>query len=271
MKQLGILLLLYSVLMQCAFAQPQPVETLTWRKLPLRIDLPVGQERIIEFPEEVQLKIDRTLLMSKKLRVINANNTAYLVASEPFDVIRIKAQLKDTQDLIQIDLSASATGKSAPIKVVLANKKLSPSDTTKQGAAPTSTPVNQERIDDITLARHAIQQLYSPKRLIKQYPDIHMSSFGGSGRRTVNLYQGAQTIAMPLMSFRNQTAYVTAVKLRNMSENTIELSPYSIRGQWKGVIFYPLTKLMPAGHREDTTTIFLISHVPFDRALEKRV
>ena len=117
----------------------------------------------------------------------------------------------------------------------------------------------------VTLNRFAIQSLYSPKRLIKAPAGIYRVPMHTD--KTVHLVANDNVLAMPLVSWRDNTLTVTAVLLRNINNTNVTLTPDLILGQWASTVFYPRQNLTARGTKDDSTTIFLTSSSDFNDAL----
>jgi len=241
-------------------------EHLIWNKVPINITLPLNKERLISFPDSVQLGYDNNVLTNDVLGIQNVNGTIYFLAKKSFDTQRIFVQLKQSGELILINLSVKADADTAPLSIIVPQTDNNPT------IAPSSqenvvTPVKQpsETVAYTTLTRFAIQQLYAPKRLLTNPDDIYRIPMHTA--RTVPLLSGDDVTAMPLIAWRSNDTYITAVLLRNRLDHAITVDPRRIRGQWKTAAFFPQVRLAPAGNSHDSTTVFLISDQPFAESL----
>ena len=59
-------------------------EHIVWKRAPIKITLPVGKERFVTFPKEVQFGYNTNLLPSSILHAENDNQTLYLYAKKSF-------------------------------------------------------------------------------------------------------------------------------------------------------------------------------------------
>ncbi len=116
----------------------------------------------------------------------------------------------------------------------------------------------------VTLTRFAIQSLYAPKRLILTPEGIHRAPM--QTEKHVPLFYGASIDAMPLASWRAGPLFITAVELKNLLSHPISIDAKTIKGDWQTAALYPSTQL-PSQDKHETTTIFLVSSKPFDKAL----
>ncbi|MEL6965374.1 MAG: DUF3438 family protein, partial [Pseudomonadota bacterium] len=72
---------------------------------------------------------------------------------------------------------------------------------------------------------------------------------------------------VPVASWRGRNGlYVTSVRVRNRSTQSLALDPRSAVGQWLTATFHH-HGLAPAGEPGDTSTLYLISDRPFLEAL----
>jgi len=247
-----ILILMFAGCFHRAFADVTPIEHLVWDKMPLNIILPVGKERLVSFPQPMQLEYDKSSLPSNTLRVLNNNQTLYLTAFKAFAPQRIEIKLQDSSIML-IDLSAKQGADNTPLDVVVSSlKKTKNSQTT-------------EAINPISLLRFAEQQLYTPERLLKNFSSIFVVPM--HTQKSVLLMLDARILATPIRSWQNNDFYVTSVELHNMSKDVIALNQTQLCGHWKMTAFFPINVLAPKGDIRDSTTAFLISTQPFSTAM----
>lgn len=237
-------------------------EHLVWNKIPLKVTLPLNKERLISFPDNVQFGYDTAVLNSDSLSIQNVNGTVYLTAKKPFSNNRVFVQLKQTGELILLDLSAQPEADDTPLSVVLPSTATINTNSDNTSSSAITPPAE---LDFTELSRFAIQQLYAPQRLLTAPPGVYRVPMHTT--RTVPLVQGDSVIAMPLISWRSGDNYMTAVMLRNRLEHSVVLDPRRLRGQWKTAAFFPQIRLSAAGNPKDSTTVFLISDLPFVEAL----
>lgn len=257
---------------QPAFADAA-VERLFWNKVPLRITLPVGQERLVSFPGDVRVGIPQPL--TNKLRTQSHAGTVYWLAKEAFEPQRIEVRDISGQGIVLIDLSAGQSPglPDNPIEILFKSGQTSPAagllsadaDSTpatshrkpKQGKSPKTAGL-------VALSRFAAQQLYAPARLLKAAPEIQRVSV--SQTPIEHLLRGESLIATPVASWRCGKLYVTALAIKNTGSNAIDLDPRQLRGQWRAATFQH-SRLHSAGSEADTSAVYLVSDRPFHEAL----
>ncbi len=236
-------------------------EHIVWRRAPINITLPLGKERFVTFPSEVQFGYNIQALPSSVLRVENDNRTVYLLAKQPFSTQRVEAKLANG-DIILMDIQANKHADDDPVDIVL------PQANRTSGHHHTHGLDNTTNINYVTLMRYAIQQLYAPKRLLKHSNTI--TRFPMETTHVVPLFLDGSAAAMPLASWRGGDWYVTALLIKNLLPQALPLDPRLLCGDWKAASVYPQTTLAPHGTpiNRDTTTLFVISTKPFADAMQ---
>lgn len=235
-------------------------EHIVWQRAPIQITLPVGKERFVSFPTEVQFGYNTNLLPPSALRVENDNQTLYLYAKKPFETQRTEAKLADGE-IVLLDINAKQQANDNPIDIVLPRAA-------KTGSSSISQDVSQSSVNYVTLTRYAVQQLYAPQRLLKQ--SMNITRFPMETAHVVPLFYDGSASAMPLASWHGGSYYVTALLIKNLLNQPLRLDPRLLCGQWKTASFYPKTTLAPHGTpiNQDTSTLFLVSSEPFSEAVQ---
>jgi integrating conjugative element protein (TIGR03749 family) len=233
------------------------VERLFWDKVPLRITLPIGKERLVSFPADVRVGIPP--LINSKLRTQSNQGTVYWKANEAFDTQRIEIREIKSNRIYLIDLKASKKARSVtPIEVIFKDRRAG--NEHRAGVQLNSASKKPRKPGYIGLTRFAAQQVYAPARLLKASANIHRVSIV---RRPISHLMRGETIrATPVASWQSGSFYVTAVELRNTGSTDIALDPRLLRGDWRTATFQHV-RLHPAGSESDTTAVYLISDRPF--------
>jgi integrating conjugative element protein (TIGR03749 family) len=245
---LGVALLLVQSLVH---AETDTLERIEWKKAPIRLELAVGQEQRIEFPNAVKVGVPGSL--QPLLRTQSVNGTVYLLAHAPFGSNRLMVRELDSGQIYLFDVTAAEEGGTThPIQIY------NTSGTAKDAA----TGANDSGLSQpgyIQLTRFAAQQLYAPLRLVKDRPGIVRAPVT---RDAVNLLHGGMIEATPLVAWRANGLYVTAVKLTNRTKQPQTLDPRDLRGAWLSATFQH-HRLLPMGNEADTTAVYLVSARPF--------
>ena len=233
-------------------ALASPVEHVVWDKTPIRITLPLHQERLVRFPLGINI-VDSEL--DDLVGVMKVQDALYLNAHSTFANKRLVVQLMPYGEAIVLSLSASEeVTDTTPIEVVMAEN-----DEADNPPMSKSSDINA-----VTLTRFAIQSLYSPERLLVTPPEITRTPM--QTHRNITLVYGASITAKPLISWHANDLYVTAIELKNELNKTVVIDPRQLLGSWQTATFYP-TNTLPARAKKNTTTVFVTSSRPFGEAL----
>ncbi|HAT2073473.1 TPA: TIGR03749 family integrating conjugative element protein [Legionella pneumophila] len=229
-------------------------EHVLWDKIPIPLDLPLNEERLVHFPQAVSI-IDNEA--ADKIAVLKVQDTLYLKGKETFQNKRLLVQLMPQGEVIILNLNVSdKTHDVKPVDILLEAKENSTNPTQE-----TSNPLD---LNAVTLTRFAIQSLYAPQRVLV-IPD-GLGRVPMQTRKQISLFYGASIEARPLISWCGDSFYVTAVELKNLLNKEMIVDPRQMTGNWQTATFYPTNTLAPRG-KEDTTTVFLVSDRPFSTAL----
>lgn len=251
-------------------------EHVVWQQTPIDVTLPIGKERMLSFSGQVSFGYDKNALGDNILGVQNNNGTLYLTAKSAFTTQRVEVKCSDSGQIVLLNLSAQDNASDTPLDVIMASNSASlPSPTasspasseqSEQNNSATSSPYTNNTVSYVELTRFAAQQLYAPKRLLIQPPNIYRTPMHTA--KTVPLLLDGSVIAMPLASWRGGDLTVTAVLLRNQLHQANTLDPRTLCGSWQAATFFPQTVLAPAGQRQDSTTVFLIANRAFSDAMQ---
>ncbi|KTC66362.1 integrating conjugative element protein, PFL_4704 family (plasmid) [Legionella adelaidensis] len=229
-------------------------EHLVWEKIPLTIQLPINQERLVQFPQAIKV-MDQQL--GSNVEVLKVKDSLYIKAKEAFTEGRLIVQLLPDNEVIILNLKSDEKLKNAnPIEIVV--------DTVEEKVGTTSS---QYEYNAIQLTRFAIQSLYSPERVLEIPEGIHRTPM--QTHKTVPLFYGASVEAHPIASWRGGELYVTSIEVRNLLSKSVHLQFTDLIGHWQAASFYPTNELMPRNQHE-TTTVFLVSEQPFSSALTQQ-
>jgi len=248
-----VLILICSLLL--TFSLPAgAAEKIIWNKAPITILLPVGKERMVSFPQPVELGMSKKALPASRLSVLNVNGTLYLKALTQFGKTRVQVRLSDGQ-VVLLDLKGvDSSQNDVPLEVALSSEKMNKREVKATDAA-----------NPIVLTRFALQQLYGVERLIETPRGI--SRVPLKSTKTVTLFKYENVMAMPRAQWMLGGLYVTAVELRNLKENLQKLELKEIYGDWVSAALYPSSTLNSRGRLPDTTMLVLVSNQPFAKAL----
>jgi len=234
-----------------------------WNKAPINVVLPVGQERMVSFPEPMKFGYNDGLLPPSTLRVENDDETLYLLAHKSFPVQRVEVLMPQTGDVILLNLSANKHASDTPLDVVLPETG---NTQTSQQSSDSDSVVPQD-VDNVSLIRWAVHQLYAPARLLTQPDYINRVPMGTL--QSAPLILDNSMTASPRISWRANNSFVTAVMLYNNENFSQSVNPAQFCGNWEMVGVYPRRTLAPQNNVNDFTTVFLMSKAPFSQAISE--
>lgn len=265
MRRTLTLILLLSLL---AAPASQAVELLRWDHLPLAVQLVIGEERIVIVGAPVRIGVPAAL--DGRLRVQSADGAVYLRANAPIKSTRIELQELGSGELILIDITARpgvpGVPPLEPIRIVDEVTASSEGHAVAEDAGEANVPSPQSPGAGppmpstplaVALTRYAAQSLYAPLRTVEPLPGITPVS--------VPRHLALDTLlpmlpvrATALAAWRLDGTWVTAVRLTNTSNHTIDLDPRLLQGDFIAATFqHP--NLGPAGHSTDTTVVYLVT------------
>jgi len=226
-------------------------EHVVWDKTPIHLNLSLNQERLVRFPQAVQIVENEA---GEKISVLKVQDALYLKAKAAFKNERLLVQLMPQGEVVILSLTAQEKVSAAnPVEVLLEK-----TDTTQTSASDSKSSID---LNAITLTRFAIQSLYAPDRLLVVPNGVSRTPM--QTRRDINLVYGASISAHPLISWHGGEFYVTAVELKNQLKKEVVLDPRRIIGNWQTATFYPTNTL----EHLKSCTVFLVSDRPFNEAL----
>lgn len=257
-------LALFLLLCLCVTTETRAVEMLHWDRLPLSIQLVVGDERVIIVGRPVRVGLADSL--DGRLRVQSADGAVYLLATAPIESTRLEVQDLRTGELILLDVTARRpTRDQVPLEPIRIIDDMAASahqaalggsgtqrasNSTNQAMPPTPLAV--------ALTRYAAQSLYAPLRTVEPIPGITEEPVA-SDLPLDTLLPTLPVRATALAAWRLSGQWLTAVKLTNTSARWISLDPRLLQGDFVAATFqHP--NLGPAGHSTDTTVVYLVTH-----------
>lgn len=228
-------------------ALTQAEEVRQWQRLPLAISLVVGQERVIFVDQPIRVGLPAPL--AGRLRVQSAGGALYLLASETLAPTRLQVQLVESGEVLLLDIAAEPGAQPLePVRIALADTTMVATDAPTV-SAPTPVPV--------ALVRYAAQQLYAPLRTVEPLPGVRPVRLRLSGK-LATLMPTDSLIATPLMAWRLEDFWVTAVLLRNRTARTVPLDPRRVQARLYATSFQHYY-LGAQGTAEDTSVAYLVS------------
>jgi len=234
----------------------QATELVEWRSVPISILLTVDEERVLTFPDHVQVGIPPTLTPDH-FRTQSTGGTVLWLARQPFEAQRLQVRLLGTGHVMLFDVTALEGAGAAVLEPVQVS--LPETDVDSQ-ARPLNAGARATPLTPVMLTRFAAQQLYAPRRLLREIAGVRRVPMGSP--EVVPLYGSEPVVATPLGSWQGGGLYVTAVKLTNQGSERVVLDPRELTGQFVTATFQH-NSLGPVGSPSDTTCVYLVTHQPF--------
>jgi integrating conjugative element protein (TIGR03749 family) len=247
---LGLALILSSI--KC-----QAVELIRWERLPLKVPLVVGEERVLFVERNVRVGMPDSL--GDRLRVQSAAGAVYLRANEPIEPTRLQLQDAVTGELILLDIIAGvAQEDQQPLEAI----KIIESPINKRRAKdspPEPTTTVHEHVKQtpipVVLTRYAAQNLYAPLRTVEPLPGVRPVQLPAN--LSLDLLMPSLSIgAKALAAWRLDDYWVTAIRLTNLIQAHVDLDPRYLLGDFATATFQHQF-LGPKGTSSDTTVLYL--------------
>jgi len=231
-------------------AAAQAVELMHWERLPLAVPLVINQERVVFIDEDVRVGVPSTLM--GKLRVQSTGGTLYLRASEAIAPTRLQLQSVATGEIVLLDVATTSGDQPLEPVRILKNAQVQATEAESSTAPdPERTPI------PVALTRYAAQSLYAPLRTVESLPGIRRVPLK-LRTELPPLLPTENVSSTPIAAWRLGAYWVTAVKLRNRSSETVQLDPRRLQATLFAATFQH-TFLGPVGSAEDTTIAYLVT------------
>lgn len=230
------------VLASSMYADADVVEV-EWNRDPIAVDLAIGEERRVTFPNAVRVGTPSHL--SAELRIQVAGDSVYFKALEEFDEQRIVAVDAVNQRTYLLDiLSKTLDHELLPVVV--------------RDVVNESRDTRKSRPTYVELTRFAAHQLYAPARLRQQLQGAVVLPVP----KNQKLIRQHSIRTQPLASWRVGALYVTAVLAINTGSHGVLLKPETFRGRWLAATPHHYW-LQTGGSDASRTAIYLVSSQSF--------
>lgn len=244
-------------------------ELMKWERIPLQIPLNTAQERVVFVDKNVRVGFPPSL--NDKLRVQSTGGAVYLKAEAAFPPTRLQLQDVETGEVILLDVTASDSGPTEPVRLVYSGDVTTLShgadvratDTATGSAAPAGKAAAAPKKPHynaplpVVLTRYAAQSLYAPLRTVEAVPGIHPLNPHLPGHITT-LYPSEPVTVTPVAGWGIGPRAVIALRLRNTQSRKIVLDPRALQGEFVAATFQHRW-LGPVGTPEDTTVLYLVT------------
>ena len=238
------------VLIGAVMTNSSTTDEVVWSNVPIKLDLQVNKEHTLVFEQQVEVGLSTSL--HEKLTVENIAGSIYLVAKTSFPKHRLLIRQLSRGDVFVFDLSASREAKLSDRTVV------------RTHSFKTTQQTRPKRLTYAELTRFAAASVYGPRRLAASLPGLRSAPVLGEAN---GLMRGVGAEIEAIASWRtNDRKYLTVIRVRNLWNQSVELHPHMLRGEWLAATFQHY-RLLPSGTEADQTHLYLISSEPFHVAL----
>ncbi len=224
---------------------------------PLPVLLPLGKERRIEIKGAQEVRVGLSAALKERLHAESAGPHVWLTARGALSSQRVYLKTETELLVLKVRTDPQAPAEPLDIAVDLKGSRSSPS------FLPDKPP------SYVALMRYAIQALYAPDHRESPVSGIRQVLIDEQPvalfrcRLTYPSACGDAVESVPHAAWEALPYYVTAVTVRNRLPESLTLDPRDIRGQFiASAIVHP--RLEASGSVRDTTTVVLISNVPFE-------
>ena len=215
---------------------------------PIPIYVQVGVPFELRFESHMEFGIPTSL--SELLSVENISSTVYLTALQPFPKTRLVVkQVGATQSIV---LNLEAGYEETEFQTVAIKRSKRPQQ-----------PSLLLSYSPVELTRFVAQQVFAPKRLLPVLKGLVRVRLQNTSPK---LSRDPEVESKPIVSWRSDEHYVTAVMLKNSGNVSKALEPRTLKGTWMTSTFHH-SRLLPQGKKGDSSVVYLISELPYDQAL----
>ncbi|MHC8349791.1 TIGR03749 family integrating conjugative element protein [Pseudomonas sp. RT4P38] len=240
-----------------AIATSHAIEVMRWERLPLAVPLIVGQERVVFVERNVRVGVPASV--GDRLRVQSAAGTVYLRANEPIEPTRLQLQDATTGELILLDIVAEPfKSDQSPLESIrIVEQQASPQppgNGRSTNNQPPDEPAKKTPLP-VVLTRYAAQNLYAPLRTVEPLPGVRRVNLPSDLSLDL-LLPSLPVHAKALSAWRLDDYWVTAIRLTNHANQTVNLDPRLLQGEFITATFQH-HHLGPKGSSLDTTVLYL--------------
>ncbi len=259
-----IVLTISSLLSISAYSSIDNIERIPWNYEPIRISIPVGQERRIEFPESVNVILKKRLMDKSTVKVLG-EGIVYWRSNAPFSSTRIDVTTNSGYTYILEVEGIDTKGATHAIRII---DDRYPSEEISKSKIGGVIGVPRGGYDYAQVQRMIAHKVLSqvPKRVGIELPGVVPVPISSD---KVLMYKTGEFTALPMTQWKApepNSFYVTAIKLVNKTSDYVKFDPYYILGNFEVVT--PLhTEAYPKGHDRDTMVILMVSKSTFMEAL----
>lgn len=262
------------------------IEAIEWNRTPIKVELNVGETRILHFEDHVS--VWRPESINTFLKVESLQGSVYLEPNSKFEPTQIKVRFHTTNDIILLDVFATEKSGEPLDEMIIGvpsvrsalDAKLDEADgamgTASTESAQPALPAflggnekGQEEMTPTQIMRYMTHRFYAPKRLQESDARIHRADINHK-LKLDDLFIG-QSSGL----FKNQAVaawktngglYATAIKVQNKTPTQRKVNPFELNANF---LYASTQHLVLSGKNVvgDTTILYVITEKPFSSAL----
>lgn len=254
----ALLLLLLATCSMIISPAHSSTEVLVWDTKPLKIRLEISKERIIVFPDNVEITMPAQL--HRNVNIASTAGKVYVTPNKPFPESRIEVALVSTNERVLIDLfavSPTDDNELGIVKVVTNQENILKEQTESELFEQTKNITIKE------LIQHASHDLYAPARLKQTNRPIRESEihkpldlallFMG---RSADLFD-----IQPLKQYQTTNHTLTAILLTNRTPTQQMLVYRDMYPNFEAVSSQH-KNVGPKGGLDESTVMYLVTKHP---------
>lgn len=256
MKMIKLLVIFFMLCSLNSYA----AQTIKWKNIPLKVNLQVGKERIIQVDDNVVIGVPASI--KPYLKSESAQGYIYLTALKEFPKTRFKLRLKSNNEIILIDLTSTTEERDLPNLEIEVPSLLAGEE--RYSSSSTNVMGN---VTPIQLTRFAARSFYGPDRLMKNNPLIRMQRIKKSDLST--LFTGTSSnvfSATAVAVFKAGKMHLTAIKLVNKTPLKQVINHLDINADFQ-FSTSQMTQVNQKNVAGDTTMLYLITDKPLSGSL----
>lgn len=236
---------------------------------PIKLALVVGQEVQLNF-EQPLARLGTPGSIKNKLQTQLIDQRLWLKATKTFKPTRLL--VRSEQGELSVFLLSANIGQQTiqpyPIKYTVITESKLPNRSNSNSNQQNSNI--KPALNYVDLTRFAAKSLYAPKRLIQ---NINLIRLPINTKKAVRLFTCSTALACndnvlahPIATWQSPRFYISAILLKNTTQQQIVLDPRDLLGTWKAATFH-FNRLGKANSPEDTSVVYLVSLSPFEQSL----
>jgi integrating conjugative element protein (TIGR03749 family) len=223
----------------------------------------------------------KSALSADQLRILNNDKSLYLTALKLFKKTRIYVTLKESGEVVLIDLMIDESSSNATQQIDIkqnnnfhtdTNGNISVSATSENSYKFAEDGYTEANVNDAVtfsdLIRFSWQQIFAPDRLV-QNSFTYSRTPMHTEKLVSDLVYGDKVFSYPEGSWISGNHYITAILLRNKYQHKTHINlQKDICGDWQAASIYPNSTLKAYGNKYgDSVMLFLVSNRPFGEVL----